>query len=187
MNLEGCDSIQPIMAKLSYDKDGLVHLFKEYYICIGDDFLFESVPSPKSEMGIVRGASLSFLTFTKVALEASRLDYLVNRNYPKSFDWSGGFFKKKNDLETIEDTFFNEFIFLPIYHIDDYYGKTETETKYKQTAFSLGYSHFKLNNQYHFKYIHNDNLSYFFNIHFSGGLTIKGRKNLTLEVAVLYR
>jgi hypothetical protein len=84
--LQGCSTLQSMLAELKYERNDMVRLFQSYYECTNTKMAAENKATSKSEFGVLAGVSFTKLTYF------NGMPYFVDGNYPVSTNVSGGVF-----------------------------------------------------------------------------------------------
>lgn len=146
--LNDCETISSKLEAVSYKQKSLIKLFQYYYECSSSDIYYQKkIKKVNTEIGVLAGASFTFLDFTSVGF-----DYLVNAGYNPSMNFSTGLFfdiilPKSHGKWSI----YNELQFTT-YKVEGKYEEYENENSYSVTTSEIGYSYIKINNLVRFKY-----------------------------------
>ena len=174
--LNDCQSIHSRLSKVKYDKESLKKLFAFYQAC---DLKLNSSDNQEKifvKIGIVAGMSISSVQF-----KGYSLTYLVNTDYPKSFNFSTGIyfdlFVPRNKLNRWSS--YNE-LFYTSYKVEGKYKNIYNSSNYEIFNTIIGYSYIKMNNMFRYQYSENNILLYF-NIGLSNGLVIAEKNYLKKE------
>lgn len=176
--LQDCPSIQKKISNVSYSKDDLTRLFKEYYKCTQKEILYQpELEKIKAEVGILAGLSLTKLKFIGTD------DYfisLINTEYPwaKNFT-AGGFINIVLPRKKGKWSINNELMFTS-YKVSGMNKDSYNTNIYTNTYSSIGYSYFTINNLLKLKFPVNKIFLYI-NGGFSNGITISETNYLRVE------
>jgi hypothetical protein len=175
--LQDCPSIQKRILNVSYTKNDLIKLFKEYYKCTQKGILYQrEFEKIKVEFGITGGLSITKIEF----FGHDYFQPLIDSDYPlsKNFTLGGSFsiiFPRSQDRWSIR----NELLYTS-YKVKGFNLDSNDPNIYTKTYSSIGYSYIKLNNLLRFRYPVRK-LLFFVDGGFSNGIVVSETNRLRIE------
>ncbi len=177
--LSDCASTQTLLKPTQYNLKSLRKLFQNYYKCTGSFVTYENIAHNVSlNIGALAGVSLTSLEFDG---SASSIKYLVNTDFPNSFDFSLGLFldigapKNLNRL-----SLYNELLYTS-YSTSGTYEDFRNKDNYIIYDTKFAYSYLSINNMLRFKYPLKSSFVYF-NAGISNNLPLVGKNSLQKKI-----
>jgi len=146
--LQDCPKIQSKLKNTIYSKTSMEHLFLFFYDCTKSEISFKKETEKTSlQIGILAGLSMTTLKF-----KSADFAYLVNADYNRSTNFSGGLYFDVVLPRNHGKWSINNELVLASYKVNGRYNDYENENKYVISSTTFSYSYLVVNNMLRYKY-----------------------------------